>query len=381
MNAAIYARKSTEQSGVADDAKSVTRQVEHAKAYSATRDWSVADEHVYVDDGISGAKFARRPGLVRLLAALKPHPTFSVLLIADRDRIGREQIETSYVMKQIITAGVRIFECQGDEGREITLGSPTDKIIMAVQDFAAEVEREKARSRTHAALAHRARAGRATGGRTFGYETARAPDGTVTRTIVPAEAEVVRRIFTLTSEGHGRKAIAQRLNTEGAPAPRKAGQMRGWAPSTVRDALANELYRGVLIWNRTRRRDAWGQRRKGRHDVGEVLTVDLPEARIIDAPLWQRAQERLEAGRALYAARNGTRNGGRPASGSASKYLLSGLGECGQCGGSMFVHRRDRSRAATWDARHGIYAASRSAKHARSAVDRHGRCCPPRRRA
>ncbi len=33
MIAAIYARKSTEQNGVNDEEKSVTRQVEHAKAY------------------------------------------------------------------------------------------------------------------------------------------------------------------------------------------------------------------------------------------------------------------------------------------------------------------------------------------------------------
>ena len=33
MIAAIYARKSTEQIGVADDAKSVTRQIDHARAY------------------------------------------------------------------------------------------------------------------------------------------------------------------------------------------------------------------------------------------------------------------------------------------------------------------------------------------------------------
>jgi hypothetical protein len=32
MVAAVYARKSTEQSGVADDQKSVARQVEHARA-------------------------------------------------------------------------------------------------------------------------------------------------------------------------------------------------------------------------------------------------------------------------------------------------------------------------------------------------------------
>jgi hypothetical protein len=32
----------------------------------------VADEHVYTDDGISGAKFANRPGCLRLMNALRP---------------------------------------------------------------------------------------------------------------------------------------------------------------------------------------------------------------------------------------------------------------------------------------------------------------------
>ena len=51
MTAAIYARKSTDQQGVADDQKSTTRQVEHARAYAAKKGWLVAEEHVYVDDG------------------------------------------------------------------------------------------------------------------------------------------------------------------------------------------------------------------------------------------------------------------------------------------------------------------------------------------
>jgi hypothetical protein len=41
MNAAIYARKSTEQSGVAEEAKSVTRQIDNAKAYALKMGWSV----------------------------------------------------------------------------------------------------------------------------------------------------------------------------------------------------------------------------------------------------------------------------------------------------------------------------------------------------
>jgi len=48
MIAAIYARKSTEQNGVGDEEKSVTRQIEHAKAYATKKGWAVVDDHVYV---------------------------------------------------------------------------------------------------------------------------------------------------------------------------------------------------------------------------------------------------------------------------------------------------------------------------------------------
>lgn len=80
MIAAIYARKSTEQNGVAEDAKSVMRQVEHARAYAKRKGWTVAEEHIYVDDGISGAEFVARPDFVRLINALKPKPSFHVLI-------------------------------------------------------------------------------------------------------------------------------------------------------------------------------------------------------------------------------------------------------------------------------------------------------------
>ena len=60
--AAIYARKSTAQHDTAEEAKSVTRQIEHARAYAARHGWTVGDEYVYIDDGISGAEFEQRPG-------------------------------------------------------------------------------------------------------------------------------------------------------------------------------------------------------------------------------------------------------------------------------------------------------------------------------
>jgi DNA invertase Pin-like site-specific DNA recombinase len=52
MIAAVYARKSTEPN-VSEDAKSVTRQLEHARAFATERGWTILEE--YVDDGVSGA--------------------------------------------------------------------------------------------------------------------------------------------------------------------------------------------------------------------------------------------------------------------------------------------------------------------------------------
>lgn len=62
MHAAIYVRKSTAQTGMNEDARSVERQKARAREYAAGRGWSVLHEHIYEDDGISGAEFDRRPG-------------------------------------------------------------------------------------------------------------------------------------------------------------------------------------------------------------------------------------------------------------------------------------------------------------------------------
>ncbi len=165
--AAIYARKSADQAGVSDEEKSIARQIERARAYAAKKGWRVADEHVYVDDNASGAEFARRPGFLRLMNALLPHPLFQVLVMSEESRLGREQIEVAYAPKRLTQAGVRVWLYLED--RERTLDSPTDKLLMSVAAYADEMERERARQRTYDAMARKARAGHVTGGTVFGY--------------------------------------------------------------------------------------------------------------------------------------------------------------------------------------------------------------------
>src|SRR5262245_40004429 len=119
MIAAIYARKSTEQH-VTDEEKSVTRQIEHARAYAARQGWTVADEHIYSDDGVSGAEFMKRGGLNALLSAVRRQPVpFQVLITMEVSRLGREQTETAVIIREILRAGIGLFTYA--DGREITL--------------------------------------------------------------------------------------------------------------------------------------------------------------------------------------------------------------------------------------------------------------------
>ena len=354
--AAIYARKSTAQA-TSDDAKSVTRQVERATAYAVAKGWTVDPGHVFVDDAASGADFERRPAFLRLMNTLQPRAPFQALVMSEESRLGREQIEVAYALKQLSQAGVRVWLYLED--RERTLETPTDKLLMSVAAFADELERERARQRTHDALDRKARAGHVAGGRVFGYDnrvvTVAGPDGSlrrshVERVINDSEAAVVVRIFELAAAGRGLRTIAHELNGGRAPAPlpRRGGRSRSWAPSSIREVLHRALYRGVIEWGKTQKRDRWGRRREVLRPDAEWVRLPAPELRIVSDPLWDAAHERLSASRATYLARTAGAVHGRPVASRRSKYVLPGLAACSVCGGGLIV----RSRASADDRRY-----------------------------
>jgi site-specific DNA recombinase len=333
MTAAIYARKSTEQNGMADDAKSVTRQIEHARAYAERKGWHVSEEHIYVDDGVSGAEFVKRPGLLRLMNALEPRPRFQVLIMSEESRLGREAIETGWTLKKIIDAGVRVFFYLED--RERTLDTAMDKVMLSLTNFASEMEREKARQRTYDAMLRKAKALQVTGGKVYGYRNVRGASG-VTRVIEESEAGVVRRIFELYASGTGMLTIAHRLNEERVRPPRG----RGWAPSGIREMLYRPLYRGEAVWNRSQKIVKGGTKKQRQRDAAEWITLPAPDLRIVPEALCQRVQERLDRAQALYARGEAGRLLSRPRLRDESSYLLTGFARCAVCSGPVGTELR-----------------------------------------
>src|SRR5215471_14501949 len=217
MHAAIYERKSTAQSDVAEEAKSVVHQEALCRAFITRQGWTVADAHVYVDEAVSGAIF-ERPGLRQLLdaAEARPRPFDAVVMYAE-DRLGRDVVETGYLAKRIIDNGVRLFFADGTDRK---LESATDALLMAISNFGAAFERERASARVRDKMFSKVRSGHHTGGRVYGY-VSMLVEGHVELRVNPAEASVERRLFELSARARHQ---AYRGDPEWGGHPRPGGQ-------------------------------------------------------------------------------------------------------------------------------------------------------------
>jgi site-specific DNA recombinase len=340
MIAAIYARKSTNENGTADDAKSVARQIESARAFAAAKGWTVDDAHIYSDDAVSGADTKRLVNRQRLLAAIHARPPFGVLIMRDASRLSRRDGDEAFAeLKTIARRGVDVWFYQ--DAQRFAYGTMADNVVGFVKaEMNAQYRRDIARW-TYDAMKRKAATGQVTGGRVFGYDNVRVPDGPVTRQINEVEADVVRQIFTLCTQGHGVRAIAKRLNDDGARCPRpQQGRPAGWTPSSVREVLYRPLYHGELVWNRTKKRDVEGDKRQHPRPESEWMRQDVPALRIVAEDLWQQAQATLNETRARYLRSTGGRLWGKPLQGVESRYLLPGLARCGICGGGLYVSTR-----------------------------------------
>ncbi|MFA5029005.1 MAG: recombinase family protein, partial [Candidatus Methylomirabilota bacterium] len=124
-DAATYARKSTEDDAV-EELRSVARQVERSREYAARKGWHLRDDLIFVDDGISGFEFERRPGLQKLLGAVEAK-AFDVLIMSEPSRLGREQTETNSLLKRFYDAGIEVWYYLDD--RQARLDNATGKLI------------------------------------------------------------------------------------------------------------------------------------------------------------------------------------------------------------------------------------------------------------
>lgn len=207
--------------------------------------------------------------------------------------------------------------------------TPSGKLQLNIMGAIGEFERETIAENVKLGLVARARDGRWCGGVVLGYDLVELPNqgkkrkNTILK-INEVEANTVRRIFDLYSQGHGYKAVVNRINNEG----RKTKRNSSFAVSTVKDILQNPVYIGKIRYNV---RQDWSKKRRNNINANPILSDGIHEP-IIDIETWNKVQvilkERSKKHNKIY----------------DSEFPLTGILRCPVCGAGMTINRSTSKR-------------------------------------
>src|SRR5215211_7016160 len=332
MRTAIYARVSTPRQA---RAQNIDDQVEGLKAYVEQNGFGLEEEHIYLDEGYSGANL-NRPGLdaLRDAAAMAE---FELLLVTAPDRLARKYVHQVLLMEELQGRGCRVEFTERPMSQD-----PNDQLLLQIRGAVAEYERTLIAERMRRGRLAKLRAGQLLPWVRvpFGYRTdpdrPRDPAGL---RIDEYEAAIVRQMFAWYLErGATLGSIARRLIEGGAPTPTGKSD---WSRSTIRGILKNPAYVGNAHGNCTHLVPA-KKRKSPLTPVGSGLTckrrpeeewIPVSVPTIVPQEIFELVAEKLS--------RNQKHS---PRNNKSHCYLLRSLVGCGAC-------KQGSNARTTWDGR------------------------------
>ena len=340
--AVIYARYSTDM----QNPMSVRDQVAQCRRRAVDRGLTVVEEFL---DEAQSATSLNRSAYTRLFEKL-PDKAFDIILAESWDRLVRDQEDGARLYKHSDHYGITIHVLdRGDVGL----------MDASISSLVAAMFLEGLAHKTRRGLSGKVSEGKSGGGLSYGYRVARDKSGAPIKgelEIDQTQANVIRRIFQAYANGVSPLKIATSLNDDAVLSPRsRLGKGGHWKQNAINGnrargtgILNNELYIGQRVWNRLRySKDPTTRNRISRlNDESEWIRKDVPHLRIIDDELWAAVKERQDS---LTKKRDTSKSkdGNFLAQTQAvrrQKYLLSGLLECGQCGGKLTIAGSDGRR-------------------------------------
>ena len=299
--AAAYIRVSTdEQLEFSPDS-----QLKNIRLYAERNKLSVSDEHIYIDEGISGRKAEKRPAFMAMIAAAKRKPRpFDKIIVWKFSRFARSR-EDSIVYKSMLRkeCGVEVVsvsEQLGDDSVSILI----EALLEAMDEYYSINLAEEVRRGMNEKFSR----GGIVSVPPFGY--------TVSEGIfVPdANAVHVRRIYSDFLGGAGLRTIAAALNSDGVRTPRG----NPFETRTVRYILSNPTYTGKL-WRRSEKGGAC-------FSPETDTVVSGGHEPIISDVIFREAAEKLKA--------RDEKNVRYRREGKAD-FALRGLVRCSECGATL----------------------------------------------
>jgi len=318
LRAVAYVRLSKAKSKPGDTEVGLETQLAGCERAIAAQGGSV----IAVEQDIHSGDRLDRPGLWRAIERVQAGEANAVIVYAV-DRFGRDSVQQGVAVHAIRAAGGRLLSAT----QNLEQG-PIGEFMRSVYEFAGAIELASVRERTNRALDAKFRkAARYKPSTRPPYGYRRIGSGaSATYAIEPAEAAVVRRIFTQRAAGTSLRQILRGLNADSIPSP-AGGQ---WFPGTLHAIMARETYATGQheCWRTRIERDADNVPFVVERPAEDRYTVAMPT--LIDPALYARAQAAAE--RNVWSSRRDD----RPAEYGLLRY---GFARCASCGRALAVSR------------------------------------------
>jgi site-specific DNA recombinase len=307
VKAAVYARISEDREG---EGLGVERQVHDCTELCQRLGWTVAQ--TYRDNDTSAYGKKPRPAYQRMLSDARSGKV-NAIVCWSVDRLTRHPRE----LEEIIDLHTSHNVALATVGGEINLGDPDGRMVARLTGAIARGEVEKMSKRIRREVQQRAEQGRPHGGKAYGWNRVNGRD-----VLDPTEAAVVREIAKRLLAGESVNSLTDYLNERGIPSP----SGREWSRVTVRHVALRERNAGF------------------RRHQGKIIGKGEWEP-IFDEDTYYRLHTLLSD-----PARKVT-------TGSAHRYLLTGIAKCGKCGAGVRVlisHSKGSRRSYACGKCHGI---------------------------
>lgn len=312
MRAAAYARYSTDQ----QTDNSIATQLDAITKYSQRNGHDIVA--VFTDEARSGTN-TDREGFQRLLdGAVRKN--FECVIIYDITRGSRNVVDWFTFREQMRENNVKVFSVTEQLG---DISDPNTFLMELIGVGIGQHQVLQSRQKSIAGRLQKAKEGVFLGGfAPLGYDIVKRQ-----YVINEKEAEAVRLIFKLYSEGHSYDYIL--MFVKDLAIIGKRGRPIG--KNSINSILNNDRYIGVYSWNRHNNR--YMKKWSGGKETPELATeIENAIPPIIDKDTWHKVQERLK-------------NNRRNASNTAKTfYLLSGKIFCTNCGGGFFGKTNTNTR-------------------------------------
>ena len=281
--------------------------------------WKLAG--IYADDGISGTDMKKRDEFNRLLQDCEAGK-IDMILTKSISRFARNTVDTLNTLRILRKKGVTVFF----EKEHIDTHADNGEMIITVLSGLAQEESFNLSENTRWGIIRKFENGTIilNHNRFMGYTKGK--DGELA--IVPEEAETVRLIFRMYLEGTSIAGIKRHLEKEGilTVTGRKI-----WNEGTISKMLSNEKYMGDALLQKSYTADFLTKtRKKNNGEMRQYYITDNHEgivAKEIYYAVQQEKQRRAERRKPAV-----TRRAKKKKKGYSSKYILSNLLVCGECG-------------------------------------------------